>query len=161
MLSCPMCKKSLPSLGKECPSCKADVSLLVTYVEGLDGSLERAEAYTRAGELAEAMWAYLEILEMDPDNATARRQVGRVAAAVRQFDQLAQGRRWLDRIQTRARFRQWVNSWGTEGTLPKPVVWTMAIVLLLGALLLGYALGRGVPRQHPADGAAQSSTEQQ
>ena len=141
MLTCPMCKKTLPGLGKECPSCKADVSLLVTYVEDLDNGLVRADAHTRAGDLGEAVWAYLSVLEVDPDNETARRQVGRVAAAVRQFDRLAQGRRWLDRLHTRARFRQWLHTWGAEGALPRAIIWALACLLLLGALLVGYALG--------------------
>src|SRR5438067_11935604 len=103
MLSCPMCKKTLTSLGKQCPSCKADVSLLVTYVEDLDNGLVRAESATRAGDLDAAVWAYLEVLEVDPDNETARRQVGRVAAALRQFDRLAPGRRWLATMQSHAK----------------------------------------------------------
>ena len=41
------------------------------------------------GELGDAVWKYLEVLEVDPDNAVARRQVGRVATAVRQFDEKA------------------------------------------------------------------------
>jgi hypothetical protein len=155
-----MCKKTLPGLGKECPSCKADVSLLVTYVEDLDNSLVRAEAHTRAGELGDAVWAYLEVLEVDPDNETARRQVGRVAAAVRQFDRLAQGRRWLDRLQTSARLRQWLNSWGTEGSLPKPVLWLLALLLIVVSLLVGFALGHGSARQvAPGSSAAESSSE--
>src|SRR5271154_1023935 len=104
MLTCPMCKKTLRGLESQCASCKADVSLLVSYVESLDDALVRAEALTRAGELGEAVWAYLEVLETDPDNQTAQEQVGRVAMAVRQFDRLSQGRRWFDRIQHQARF---------------------------------------------------------
>jgi hypothetical protein len=155
-----MCKKTLPGMGKECPSCKADVSLLVTYVEDLDNSLVRAEAHTRAGELGEAVWAYLEVLEVDPDNETARRQVGRVAAAVRQFDRHGQGRRWLGRLQSRAHLRQWLNSWGTEGSLPKPVLWLLALFLVGISLLVGYALGHSSARQPaPVSGAAEASGE--
>ena len=161
MLTCPMCKKTLPSLGKECPSCKADVSLLVTYVEDLDNSLSRAEAHTRAGELGEAVWAYLEVLEVDPDNETARRQVGRVAAAVRQFDRLTHGRRWFDRLQTRARFRQWLHSWGNEGSPPRLLVWVFAFILILGAVLFGYFLGHQEARHsvNPPAGNAEQTDE--
>jgi len=151
-----MCKKTLPSLGKECPSCKADVSLLVTYVEDLDNSLVRAESLTRAGELGEAVWAYLEVLETDPDNETARRQVGRVAAAVRQFDRLAQGRRWLDKLQTRAQFRQWLHTWGTEGSPPRGIVWAIALVAILLALLVGYFVGHQEAGRHDVSSASET-----
>src|SRR5205085_8794558 len=157
MLTCPMCKKTLPALDKECPSCKADLSLLVTYVEGLDNGLAQAEAHTRAGELGEAVWAYLEVLETDPDNETARRQVGKVAMAVRQFDRVAEGRRWLDRLQSRARLRQWLRSWGSEGTPPRVLAWALAVVLLMGALIVGYFLGHQSARQRPAASAVEST----
>src|SRR5579885_1848120 len=115
MLTCPMCKKSVRRPARECPSCRTDLSLLVNYVEDLQEGLVRAEALTRAGELGEAVWAYLAVLEVDPDNAEAKRQVGQVAAAVRQFDRIALGRRWLDRLHRRARFRHWAESWGRNG----------------------------------------------
>src|SRR5262245_57225802 len=99
MLSCPMCRKKLRGTEQECANCKTDVSLLVQYVENLREGLVQAEAYTRRGELGEAMWAYLSVLEVDPDNATARRQVGKVVTAVRQFDQTAPGRRWLKKLR--------------------------------------------------------------
>src|SRR6059036_2890091 len=98
MLTCPMCKKKLRGLEKECGNCKTDVSLLVDYVENLQEGLERAEALTKAGELGEAVWAYLEVLEVDPDNATARKQVSQVVTAVRQFDYLTPGRRWANNL---------------------------------------------------------------
>jgi hypothetical protein len=72
----------------------ADLELLVDYVAGLHSGLERAERHTKEGELGLAVWSYLEVLEVDPDNSAARRQVGQVATAVRQFDRVAQGRRW-------------------------------------------------------------------
>jgi hypothetical protein len=77
----------------------ADLDLLVDYVSHLEGGLQRADHLTRAGELAQAVWAYLEVLEVDPDNATARQKVGQVVAAVRQFDRTASGRRWLSRMR--------------------------------------------------------------
>src|SRR5215471_13105650 len=99
MMTCPMCKKKLPGLEKECGNCKTDVSLLVDYVENLQVGLGRAEALTKAGELGEAVWAYLEVLEVDPDNRKAREQVGQVVTAVRQFDKAAPGRRWFNKIR--------------------------------------------------------------
>src|SRR5215472_6513374 len=107
MLTCPMCKKKLRGLEKECLNCRTDVSLLVHYVEDLRDGLARAEELTRAGELGEAVWAYLAVLEVDPDNATARRQVGKVATAVRQFDQTQPGRRWLRALHKETWWQRW------------------------------------------------------
>ena len=83
MPSCPQCNKPLTELSRQCPTCRADLDLLVHYVNGLQGSLDRAEQLTRAGELGQAVWAYLEVLEVDPDNPAARRQVGQIATVVR------------------------------------------------------------------------------
>lgn len=151
MLTCPnpTCAKKLESLERECPRCRTDLSLLVDYVENLDVGLVRAEALTRAGQLGEAVWAYLEVLEVDPDNATARGQVGQVCAAVRQFDRAALGRRWLARIQSHARFRQWADSWGTEGDAPRWLVHLLWLVLVLAALGLGGVLGYSVGQPPP------------
>src|ERR1700682_6117744 len=102
MLTCPMCKKSLRSMTRECPACRADLSLLVDYAGFIEEGLARAEALARAGELGEAVWTYLEILEVDPDCPPARRQVGQVAAAVRPVNQGPQGRRWLQQVRARA-----------------------------------------------------------
>ena len=92
------------------------MSLLVDYVENLQDGLVQAEALTKPGELGEAVWAYLEVLEVDPDNATARRQVGKVATAVRQFDNAAPGRRWLKKLQRQTRFRRWAAGWTARTT---------------------------------------------
>ena len=102
MPRCPQCTKALAELTRECPYCKADLDLLVDYVGQLHSGLERAERLTREGELGQAVWAYLAVLEVDPDNAEARRQVGQVATAVRQFDRSAPGRRWLARVRGEA-----------------------------------------------------------
>src|SRR5919107_1426650 len=99
MLTCPQCKKRTQGLLRKCQTCQTDLSLLVDYVGHLQDGLVRAEVMTRTGELGEAVWAYLEVLEVDPDNATARRQVGRVVTAVRQFDNASPSRRWLKRLQ--------------------------------------------------------------
>jgi hypothetical protein len=86
MPACPQCSKPLRELVRRCPTCQADLDLLVDYVSHLQGGLERADNLARAGELGEAVWAYLEVLETDPDNAAARKQVGRVVTAIRKFD---------------------------------------------------------------------------
>ena len=140
MLTCPMCKKRLRGLERQCLSCKADVSLLVDYVENLREGLTQAEALTRQGELGEAVWTYLTVLEVDPDNTTARRQVGKVVTAVRQFDQTAPGRRWLKRLQKQTRFRRWMAKWN-EGEGAGMVSGFLWFLLVFSALLIGYVLG--------------------
>jgi hypothetical protein len=77
----------------------ADLDLLVEYVSQLQVGLEQADHLTRGGELGQAVWAYLSVLEVDPDNPVARRQVGQVVTAVRQFDRTAPGRRWLQQVR--------------------------------------------------------------
>ncbi len=148
MLNCPMCKKRLRGLERECSTCRTDVSLLVDYVQNLQEGLVRADALTKAGELGEAVWAYLEVLEVDPDNATARRMVGQVVTAVRQFDRAAPGRRWLKKMQRQTRFRRWVaqrNENGDTGLLG----FSLWLLLVLAAGLFGYFLGTQ-PVQTPA-----------
>ncbi|HTU19260.1 MAG TPA: hypothetical protein VMG10_14465 [Gemmataceae bacterium] len=142
MLTCPMCKKTLRGLEKECLNCRTDVSLLVHYVEDLREGLARAEALTRAGELGEAVWAYLAVLEVDPDNSTARRQVGQVATAVRQFDQTMPGRRWRKKLQKQTRFRRWMATWNPEGEVTNSLLSSMLwFLLIFGALMIGYVIG--------------------
>jgi hypothetical protein len=160
MITCPMCKKRLRGLEKECLNCKADVSLLVHYVENLREGLARAEACTRAGDLGEAVWAYLEVLEVDPDNATARRQVGKVATAVRQFDDTAPGRRWLTKLHKKKRFRRWVSTLNEGGEAAGWLSAGLWFLLVLGALIVGYMVGvqSGTP-PGPGETPGQSKPE--
>lgn len=142
-LRCPMCKKPLRDLERACPSCKTDLSLLVDYVGHLREGLHHAEALTKDGQLGDAVWAYLAILEIDPDNATARRQVGKVATAVRQFDKAAPGRRWLAEVQRRARWRAWLGDWGEEMTWGRflgLVAWNL--LLVVGGGVAGFFLAQ-------------------
>jgi hypothetical protein len=145
-----MCKKKLRGLEKECLNCRTDVSLLVHYVEDLRDGLSQAEALTRAGELGDAVWAYLAVLEVDPDNAAARRQVGKVATAVRQFDSTAPGRRWRKKLQKRNRFRRFLTNWDPEGEastgLLSGLLW---FLLIFGALMIGYFIGAHSAGPHP------------
>jgi hypothetical protein len=134
MPQCPQCTKPLRELVRRCPSCQADLDLLVDYVSHLQGGLERAENLTKAGELGQAVWAYLEILEVDPDNSAAKKQVSQVATAVRQFDLAAPGRKWLTQ--------------GRNGTLDKaklplgPGLVALGVAaLVLVVFTLGYMLG--------------------
>jgi hypothetical protein len=96
MPNCPQCTKPLRDFTRRCPSCQADLDLLVDYVSHLQGGLERADNLIKAGELGQAIWAYLEVLEVDPDNPQARKQISQVVTAVRQFDTLIPGRRWAN-----------------------------------------------------------------
>jgi hypothetical protein len=98
MPKCPQCTKPLREITRRCPSCQADLDLLVDYVSHLQGGLERAENLVKAGELGQAMWAYLEVLEVDPDNPQARKQISQVVTAVRQFDTMMPGRRWANNL---------------------------------------------------------------
>lgn len=143
MIICPTCKKGLQAGDPRCPRCDTDVSLLVNYVNHLRQGLDEADKLTRAGELGDAVWAYLEVLEIDPDNTTARRQVGKVATAVRQFDEMAPGRRWLRRLKNQTRFRRWMSRLQEdEGDLSgwlSGLFWALLVVV---ALILGYALGQ-------------------
>jgi hypothetical protein len=156
-----MCKKALPGLERRCRSCQADVSLLVDYVEGLEGGLARAEVLTRTGELGEAVWAYLNVLEVDPDNAVARQQVGQVAAAVRQFDRAAPGRRWRKRVERQARFKRLLSSWGGEGSSSGPLAVAVILILGVAALLVGYEIGhyQGTRKNLPAEAPVHSAPE--
>ena len=141
MLTCPnpTCKGKVQAMDRICPRCRADLSLLVHYIENLQEGLDQAEALTRAGRLDEAVWAYLAVLEVDPDNATARRQVGKVATAVRQFDQTAPGRRWLKSLQRKTRFRRWwANMTSGEGGWGPTVFWFLVAAALL---TIGYVVG--------------------
>jgi hypothetical protein len=159
MLTCPMCKKKLKGMEKECPNCRTDVSLLVGYVENLREGLVQAERLTRQGELGDAVWEYLSVLEIDPDNATARRQVGKVATAVRQFDQTAPGRRWLKRLQRQTRFRRWLANWSRDGDgLLNGLFWFMVV---MAALVFGIILGSQAGRTGPGDPAKDSKPSQE
>ena len=128
MLTCPMCKKALKALVRECPTCRSDLTLLADFVTHLQEGMAKADALAKAGELGEATWAYLAVLEVDPENAQARRQVGLVATAIRQFDKTAPARRWL-------RFRVEPQTWRT---------WALGGLAALFALFIGFAAGRNV-----------------
>jgi hypothetical protein len=136
-----VCKKRLDGVEKECSKCRADVSLLVHYVENLQEGLARADAFAKQGELGEAVWAYLEVLEVDPDNTTARRQVGQVVTAVRQFDKAAPGRRWLAQLQRKTRVRRWMSNLKQDGDAAGWLSGVIWFAIVLGALILGYFLG--------------------
>ena len=161
MLTCPMCKKKLPGMDKKCANCKTDVSLLVDYVENLRDGLVRAEALTKQGELGDAVWEYLEVLEVDPDNATARRQVGKVATAVRQFDQTAPagaGRRSCSgRRPSAAGWPTWSGDGDGNGWL-SGLFWFVARRRRPGRRLLHRPMGGAARRPRRPPPAASSPT---
>jgi hypothetical protein len=160
MLTCPMCKKPVRGLLKECPSCRADLGLLVDFVEHLDDGLTKAEARIRDGQLGPAVWAYLEVLEVDPDNPVARQQVGQVVTAVRQFDRAAPRRRWLERLRRQERFRSWLTSVGEsqlDGTAHRWLRYGIAVAVALVLLGVGFAGGYVVGRTSPPAPPASAS----
>ena len=142
MITCPMCKKKLPGMDKQCVNCKTDVSLLVDYVDNLRDGLKRAEQLTRKGELGDAAWEYLEVLEVDPDNAAARRQVGKVATAVRQFDQTAPGRRWQKKLKRQTAIRRMLANWSSDGEGSGLLSGAFWFVVVIAALLIGFFIGK-------------------
>jgi hypothetical protein len=140
MLICPQCSRKLSESERQCPKCRTDLSLLVDYVENLRVGLREAELLTRRGELGEAVWKYLEVLEVDPDNKTARRQVGKVATAVRHFDQASPARDGFRRLRRGTWLRRWWSNWNDAdpGGLVGNILW---FILVCVALMLGYYLG--------------------
>lgn len=132
MPKCPQCSKPLREFSRRCPSCQADLDLLVDFVSNLQGGLERADIFTREGELGKAFWAYLEVLEADPDNQVARRQIGQVVTAVRQFDRVSPGRRWLNGADSSGFFQPWL-------------MLALSGVLVFLAFTVGFFLGHGIP----------------
>jgi hypothetical protein len=100
--------------------------LLVDYVSHLQGGLERAENLVKAGELGQAIWAYLEVLEVDPDNPVARKQISQVVTAIRQFDTIMPGRRFAH---------------GLPPQLPKtPMPWWYWLIII-GAVIAAFGIG--------------------
>src|SRR6478752_1690720 len=141
---CPQCNKPLRELVRRCPTCQADLDLLVDYVSHLTGGLQRAENLVKAGELGEAVWAYLEVLETDPDNGPARTQIGRVVTAVRTFDLSTPARRVAIGLPAHEATGFWKYLPSTEK------LFAGAVVLLFG-FILGLLVGMVMPRPAPGE----------
>ena len=139
MPACPQCNKPLRELVRRCPTCQADLDLLVDYVSHLSGGLERADNLAKAGEFGEAIWAYLEVLETDPDNGPARKQMGRVVTAVRKFDLSTPARRVAIGLPAHEPRGAW--KW-----LPRNEVVLGAAVMFLAGVIVGLVVGFVVPR---------------
>jgi hypothetical protein len=142
-----MCKKPVPDIARHCPRCSTDLSLLTDFIGNLRTSLDKAQALTRDGRLGDAVWAYLEVLEVDPENLTAREQVGRVVTAVRQFDRAAPGQRWLERLRRQARFRRWLETWQQRRPLRLAAYILAAVLALAGAFAVGYYCGANTSQE--------------
>src|SRR5579871_1088018 len=140
MLTCPMCKKGVREDHRECPTCRTDLGLLVDYIADLDGTLEKADDLTRRGELGQAVWAYLEVLEVDPDNPEAKRQVGQVVTAVRQFDEVSAGRKWAHRIRKQAKIRK-IKEDIVDVTPRGWAILAGGLILMAVMLLVGFGWG--------------------
>lgn len=89
MLTCPLCKTSLPAPTPRCPRCQTDLALLADFVTDLKTLLDKADAHRRAGEIAPAVQAYLAVLDVDPANETAREVLGPVLLALRSADRIS------------------------------------------------------------------------
>lgn len=153
MLTCPMCKKGVREDHRECPTCRTDLGLLVDYLADLDGTLEKADDLTRQGQLGQAVWAYLEVLEVDPDNPEAKRQIGQVVTAVRQFDEVSEGRHWASRIRKQASIRKLKED--IVDVTPRGWAILAGSVILMGVVLLlgfgwGFHAAISVPSTQPA-----------
>jgi hypothetical protein len=146
MPACPQCAKPLRELTRRCPSCQADLDLLVDYVSHLQGGLERADNLTRAGELGKAIWAYLAVLEVDPDNQTARRQISQVVTAVRQFDAVTPSRRWANHLPPLPRGSKWWH-------------WALLVAVIVSAFVIGFFVGHG-PFEFDAGGDNEPKQQQ-
>jgi tetratricopeptide (TPR) repeat protein len=82
-LSCPVCRSSVPAGEKFCGTCRADLSLLSAVHMDAHVLLEKADALRAEGQLAPAVQAYLDVLDVDPTNAEARVALGPVLRALR------------------------------------------------------------------------------
>ena len=140
MIKCPMCRELLPDDARKCRKCQTDLALLADYVSHLRDGISQAESLTKAGQLGDAVWAYLSVLEVDPDNATARRQVGKVATAVRQFDQTSPGRRWMKTLRKEGRWRRMLASW-QENESTGTLGWLFLFLLYFGSVVGAYWWG--------------------
>jgi hypothetical protein len=64
VLTCPLCKKPIKTLVRECPTCRTDLSLLADFMTQVEAGLRRAEEHARAGRLGDAMWAAAVVLAL-------------------------------------------------------------------------------------------------
>jgi hypothetical protein len=84
------------------------------------------------------------VLEVDPDNSTARKQIAQVVTAVRQFDSVMPGRRWANNLPPHL------------PKTPRPWWhWAVFVSSILAAFLIGFFVAHIEPEveqdppQHP------------
>lgn len=80
---CPMCRREVESGTAACPTCRADLSLLSGLSSDVDKLLAKANQLRQDGQLAPAVQAYLDALDVDPGNDEARAALGPVLRAIR------------------------------------------------------------------------------
>src|SRR5437588_11912952 len=83
MLTCPACQNELAEPAAACPRCRADLTLLSAYARDVQALVDRGDALRQDGQLAPAVQAYLDALDLDPANAAARAALGPVLRALR------------------------------------------------------------------------------
>ena len=83
MSSCPVCRTEFRAGESACSICRADLGLLSLFMSDVQAQLERAEQLRQDGQLAPAVQAYLDVLDVDPANAEARAALGPILRAVR------------------------------------------------------------------------------
>ena len=76
------------------------------------------------------------MLEVDPDNPEARKQIGQVVTAVRQFDTTIPGRRWANGLPPR---------------LPKPQLAWWHWLIIVGVVIAAFAGGFGFAHLPPPE----------
>lgn len=82
-ITCPMCRREVEAGITACPSCRADLALLDGLMNDAASHLERADRLREEGQLAPAVQAYLDVLDLDPSNSEARAALGPVLRAIR------------------------------------------------------------------------------
>jgi hypothetical protein len=80
---CPVCRTEFRGGEITCSLCRADLGLLSHFMNDVRTQLDRADQLRQDGQLAPAVQAYLDVLEVDPANAEARAALGPILRAVR------------------------------------------------------------------------------
>lgn len=90
-----MCQREVEPGTAACPGCRADLTLLSGLAGDVRNRLNRADQLRQDGQLAPAVQAYLEVLDLDPGNAEARAALGPVLRALRAPAREKQNGLWM------------------------------------------------------------------